>query len=340
MRVLVLGGTRFIGAYAVRRLVERGHEVTVFHRGEHNAPLPGAVQHIHGDRTRLSEYAYEFRGLAPDVVLDMRALSEADGQTLLAVFKGITGRLVVISSGDVYRAYDRLRKKDPGPPDPTPLTEDSPLRDKLYPYRDMTAGPEDPMYSYDKILLERAAMSNPDLPATVLRLPMVFGPGDYQHRLYSVLKRMMDRRPFILLPEAVAGWRGLRGYVEDMAEAIALCVVSEQAAGRTYHVADQDTVTEREWVEQIARAAGWRGKIIVLPDEQLPAHLRHDYDFTQDWSLDSARIRKELGYRDITPHEVAMERTVEWEGANPPEKIDEAEFDYAAEDAVVAGLRR
>jgi nucleoside-diphosphate-sugar epimerase len=336
MRVLVLGGTRFIGAYAVRRLVERGHEVSVFHRGEHNAPLPESVRHIHGDRANLADFVGRFRALAPDVVLDMRALSEADGQTLLAVFKGIASRLVVISSGDVYRAYDRLRKKDPGPPDPTPLTEDSPLRDKLYPYRDMTAGPEDLMYSYDKILLERAAMSDPDLPATVLRLPMVFGPGDYQHRLYSVLKRMMDRRPFILLPEAVAGWRGLRGYVEDMAEAIALCVVLEQAAGRTYHVAYQDNVTGKEWIEQIARAAGWQGEIITMPEDRLPKHLQHAYDFSQDWSLDSSRIREELGYQEITPTEVAMERTVEWEGANPPDKVDEAEFDYAAEDAAFA----
>jgi nucleoside-diphosphate-sugar epimerase len=269
----------------------------------------------------------------------MMAYTEADGRALLALFKGLARRLVVISSGDVYRAYDRLRKKDPGPPDPTPLTEDSPLREKLYPYRDTADGPEDFAYSYEKILVERAVMDDPDLPATVLRLPMVFGPGDGQHRLFSYLKRMMDNRPFILIPESVARWRGLRGYVEDMGEAVSLCVTSDQAAGRTYHVAYQDRLTDREWVEKIGRAAGWQGEVITLPDDRLPKHLQHDYDLSQDWTLDSSRIRRELGYREIITREVAMERTVAWERANPQEKIDEAEFDYAAEDRTVAAVR-
>ncbi len=212
MRVLVLGGTHFIGPPAVRSLVARGHEVAVFHRGQTNADLPDSVQHLHGDRARLTNFAADFRQFGPDVVLDMSAYTEEDGRTLVELFSGMARRLVAISSGDVYRAYDRFRKVDPGLPDPTPLTEDSPLRDRLYPYRQNAKAPTDFAYTYEKILMERAVQSAPDtLPATVLRLPMVYGPGDYQLRLFPYVKRMEDGRPTILLSESQASWRALRG---------------------------------------------------------------------------------------------------------------------------------
>jgi uncharacterized protein YbjT (DUF2867 family) len=53
MRVLVLGGTTLTGPYTVRRLYALGHEVTVFHRGEHEAELPVGVRHLHGDLAYL-----------------------------------------------------------------------------------------------------------------------------------------------------------------------------------------------------------------------------------------------------------------------------------------------
>ena len=339
MKILVLGGTDFIGAHAVRRLVSLGHEVTVFHRGKTEAELPESVRHIHGDRKRLGEYQEVFAGLEPNVVLDTLAMTEADARTVVEVFRGLTKRLVVLSSGDVYRAYGRLIKQDPGPPDPVPLTEDSPLRDKLYPYREHADGPDDMMYHYDKILVERVVMAQPEvLPATVLRLPMVFGPGDYQHRLFSYLKRMDDERPFILLAEDWAQARALRGYVEDMAEAIALCVTKEEAANRIYHVAYRENFAEEVWLNKVAETVGWAGDVIAVPNAELPEALQHHMDMRQDWSVNSARIRAELGYEEVVPLEEALRRTVAWEREHPPE-VDPGKFDYEAEDEVVAVRR-
>ena len=108
----------------------------------------------------------------------------------------------MVSSIDVYRNYDVLRGKEDGPPDAAPLREDSPLRSRLYPYRDPEdADPHALNNVYDKILAERAYLSDPTLPGTVLRLPFVYGPGDYQHRLHTYLKRMDDKRPVILFSQ-------------------------------------------------------------------------------------------------------------------------------------------
>jgi nucleoside-diphosphate-sugar epimerase len=343
MRVLVLGGTRFIGPPAVHRLLSLGHEVAVFHRGQTKTPLPSEVRSFYGDRKQLADFSDDFRAYKPDVVLDTLTMTEQDAKTVVETFTDLARRLVVLSSGDVYRAYDRLTGKDPGPPDPTPLTEDSPLRDKLFHYRDAASGPDDRAYHYDKILVERVVTSRPDeLPATVLRLPMVFGPGDYQHRLFSYLKRVDDKRPFIILPEGQATVRALRGYVEDMAEAIALCVTKEGAANRIYNVAYQENFTEEAFTRLVTEAAGWTGEIVKIPSKKLPKHLAWNTDENpaQDWSVDSGRIRRELGYQEVVPLEEALRRTIAWERANPPEKIDPARFDYPAEDALMAQLRR
>src|SRR5262249_53586847 len=105
MRVLVIGGTRFLGPRMVERLGRSGHQAGGFHRGHTAASLPAAVRHIPGDRRRLAAYAAEFRRLAPDVVVDMLAFTEHDARSLISTFAGLAGRAVVLSSGDVYRAY-------------------------------------------------------------------------------------------------------------------------------------------------------------------------------------------------------------------------------------------
>lgn len=168
MRVLVVGGTNFIGPRAVRRLAGEGHEVTVFHWGRTETGLPESVKRIRGDRRRLANHADEFERLAPEVVLDMIAMSEREARDAMSAFRGIARRIVAISSGDVYRAYDVVRRREPGPPDRVPLGEDSPLREKLYPYEG--EGAEE----YEKILVESVVMKDPELPGTVLRLPAVY----------------------------------------------------------------------------------------------------------------------------------------------------------------------
>ncbi|MEX1253853.1 MAG: NAD-dependent epimerase/dehydratase family protein [Dehalococcoidia bacterium] len=253
MRILVIGGTRFIGPPVVRRLVGLGHSIAVFHRGETEAGLPSEVEHLHGARARLPDLRDAVRRFGPDVALDMAAYTEGEARIALDAVRGVPLRIVAVSSMDVYRAYGRFHGTEPGPPEPVPLTEDAPLRERLYPYRGEGRGLDD----YEKLLVERAVMSSPDVAGTVLRLPMVYGPADYQHRLFIDLKRMDDGRPAIVLADDVARRRWTRGYVGDVAAAIALATTDERAAGRVYNVGDAEALTYAGWVESLGRAAGW-----------------------------------------------------------------------------------
>ncbi|HYX50412.1 MAG TPA: NAD-dependent epimerase/dehydratase family protein, partial [Ktedonobacteraceae bacterium] len=300
MRILIIGGTNFMGPLVVRSLREQGHEVTVFHRGQTQTDLPPGVKEILGDRHSLDERATELQRLAPEVVLDMIPFTERDALEVVRIFTAIARRLVAISSQDVYRAFGRVNGKETGPVENLPITEESALRHNLYPYRGETPrNQDDPKRwqdDYDKILVERVVMGNANLPGTILRLPMVYGPGDYQHRLFSYLKRMDDKRPAILLDEAEAQWRWTHGYVENVADAIALAVTNDRSAEQIYNVGEPFTFTMAEWIEKIGAVAGWQGRIVLVPHGRLPEPLRWDINAEQDIVVDSSRIRNELGY--------------------------------------------
>lgn len=339
MQILIIGGTRFIGPHVVRHLSAMGHEVTLFHRGQTEADLPAGVKHMLGARQRLADFASEFERLGPQVVLDMIPSIEQHARTVVSTFRGIARRVVAISSQDVYRAYGKLIRIESGPVEPLPLREDAPLRQKLYPYRGETPrDQQDPRRwadDYDKILVERVLMGDADLVGTVLRLPMVYGPRDPQHRLFNYLKRMDDKRPVILLEQGLAAWRWTKGYVENVAAAIALAVTDERAAGQIYNVGETETLSEAEWVKEIGRAAGWSGQVVALSKERLPTHLLTDSNTDQHLVVDTTRIREELGYDESVSRDEALRRTVAWERVHPPDAVDPGQFDYAAEDAVI-----
>lgn len=320
MHVLVLGGTGFVGPHVVRELDRLGHEVTIFHRGTREPPLPRTVRHVHGTFAELESHLEGLVALNPHVVVDMVPFTRED-VARIRLFAGHVRRAVIVSSQDVYLAFGRARRTEPGPYLPTPLTEASPLRRVVVDE------------AYDKVGVEHAVASIPEIDSTVLRLPAVHGPGDEQHRLYRYLRAMDDGRPAIVLDEALREWRWTRGYVEDMGRAIALAATSSRTSGRVYNVAYEHVFTEPDWVRAIARVHGWRGEVVCVPSDQLPERLRADFDASQDFAVDSSRIRDQLGYVEAVDFEEALQRTIEWERANPPA---DSNVDYAAEDEVLA----
>src|SRR5262249_13937130 len=152
-------------------------------------------------------------------------------------------------------------------------------------------------------------------------------PGDYQHRTHEYLKRMDDGRSVILLGKLRVGWRWTRGYVENVAAAVALASTDERAAGQIYNVGEERALSEAEWLQSIGRAAGWNGQVRLVPDEDLPSHLKVPFDWRHDLVGDSSKLRRELGYTESVSIEEAMIRTVAWERAHPPDQFDSKLFD-------------
>jgi nucleoside-diphosphate-sugar epimerase len=177
------------------------------------------------------------------------------------------------------------------------------------------------------------------LPATILRLPMVYGPGAHdgkKRRFWAYLKRMDDGRPAILLDQGTARWRAPWGYAGDVAEAVRLAVENERAAGEIYNVGEEDGLDMQGWVKELAAVAGWGGRIVVV-DEPCPApNLPRSMNLDQNLDMDTTKIRRQLGFRETMPRRQALERTVQWDRDHALEHTDAAQFDYAAEDVILA----
>ena len=341
MKILVIGGTSFTGPHVVRMLVERGHAVTVFHRGAagggHAAELPAGVEEVFGDARELGKYAERVRGF--DAVLHMVAMTRGDAVAAVEVLAGHTGHVVVASSQDVYAAFGALLRKEERTVSSLPISEGSPLRTSRY-IRGGGGGAGG-AGGYEKIEVEEEFLAAADrLPVTIVRMPAVYGPNDAQHRFYPFLKRMEEKRPAILLDPAQGNFKWSHGYVENVAHALVLAVSSEGVTGaRIYNVGEGPhgrTPTMAERLHELARAAKYRGQILIGPREECPKHLLHEkVDFRHDVIINDVAIRRELGYTEIISSEEGFRRTVEWERAHPPGVVDERAFDYAAEDRVL-----
>lgn len=283
MRCLLIGGTRMIGPHVVRLLHEGGWEIAVLHRGVHAAALPDAVTVFTDLAAGIPVTAFppDTRKFSPDVVLHMIAMGEADSSAAMAWFEGHAGRIVALSSGDVYRAYGRFIGLEPGPPEPMPLAETSPLRERLYPYRSPAADSAALDHWYEKIHVERAVMGNARLPGTVLRLPKVYGPQEPE--------RLATVHGFRHHPD----WRWTHGFIDNVAAAIALAVTDRRAVGHIFNIGEATTPT-------MAERLSWLPGLDVAP---LPDDGK---DFRQDIAYDTSKIRDVLGFKEVVDERAAM----------------------------------
>ena len=147
-----------------------------------------------------------------------------------------------------------------------------------------------------------------------------------------------DRRglPAIVLGRSQAAFRWTHGYVDDVAEAIVLAVVRERAKGRIYNVGEAETPTTKERIEAFGKAVGWKGRVVAVDDAKLPLHLRRASppSFRQDLVYDTARIRRELDWKESVEPEEAFRRTAAWEAEAAGEVAGESvpsEEEYARE---------
>ncbi len=306
MRVLVVGGTQFMGLSAVKRMVSEGDKVTVFHRGNRCDLVPPEVAHIHGDSLELTKYRSEIARFSPDAVLNMHLVKGSDTREFVSAIDGITKRVLAVSSSNVYRTYALLHRWET---EEQPYThadaESGPLRNHKIPDDD----PHD-----EKIDVEDVVLNTESLEASVVRLPAVHGPNDPQFRNYEYLWRMDAGRPHIVLNDVFGAWQWSRGYVDNMVDALLLVLRRDSATGKIYNVCDPVAKSQSEWVEAIGEAAGWNGEVISTPH----APLSETQDYRHHFVKDSTAIREQLGYRERVETSEWLRRTVEWLRQNPP----------------------
>jgi nucleoside-diphosphate-sugar epimerase len=333
MNVLVIGGTRFIGRAIVEELLRRGRTVTVYHRGRHEVEFSAPVAHIHGDRRDYPRFRADLARLSPEAVVDVIPMNADDTRTLVEALRGRITRSVHVSSGDVYAPGQQI-----------PIPEDAPTG----PVEPVELRLDDQIVPYSKVAVEamiREAQAAGDFPATILRLPAVYGPGDPLAREWFFVKRVLDGRRRIALPD---GRLGLfhRGYVDDVARAVVLALESPQAIGRTYNVGHERVLTVLGIAEMVAQVMGHEWQIVSVPADRLPS--TNPYAPPYPIVYDLSRILAELDYRESVSLEEGMQRTVTWLVDHPPTPetwglaryLSHDAFDYAAEDTAMAAVER
>ena len=327
MRTLVIGGTGPTGIPIVEGLVTRGHDVTILHRGVHErAETPARVAHVHADPFDVAALLDALDGRTFDLVVAMYGRLRAIAPALA----GRCGQLVSVGGVPAYRGWMNATLHDPAGL-PVPVAEDAP----------MVTAPEQDDKGY-RIVETEAAVFAANPAAAHFRYPMVYGPYQLAPREWSVVRRVLDGRTRMVIPDD-----GLtlnhHGYTENLARAVLLAVDHpDAAAGKVFNAGDEEVLTIRQVVEIVAKALGRELELVSMPYElAVPSRPL----VAQPWSthrvLDLARIRNELGYVDVVPARQAVALTAQWLAAHPltpggdEEKMLTDPFDYAAEDALM-----
>ena len=310
MHAVIIGGTGFIGTAVCRELRDRGHRVTVAHRGR--AAVPSGVEITIVDRDDAEALRQLARETEPDVVLHNICFTEEQARAFDVSFDSPELRRVVLSSGDVYAAFGKLLGIEACDVVPVPIAESSPLRTVRYPHR-VLGRPND---AYDKILVEETVLPHPR--TTVLRLPMVFGEGDAQKRLSQYAKPMATQEPELVIGSLAAKWQSCRVYVREAARAIVAVAESSSPPRRVYNVSHEHRHTELQWIKEIRSAmarAGrpWSGTVSIRPESELEDSQRLAPHPEQSILLDASALHSDFDLAPRESLEEQLDRTLEWE---------------------------
>lgn len=227
MRILMMGGTRFIGVYLTRLLVKQGHEVVLFNRGQNPAPVEG-IQQLHGDRTHPDALKAALSGETFDAIFDNNGRELSDTQPLVEMFAGKVEHFVYMSSAGVYRKADQM-----------PHVEGDPI---------------DPNSRHKGKHETEAYLVTHDIPFTSIRPTYIYGPQNYNDLEAWFFDRIVRDRP---IPIPGHGQHLTQfGHVQDLAQAMTQVLENPKAMGQIYNVSGDRSVTFDGLARACAVAAG------------------------------------------------------------------------------------
>ena len=321
MKCLIIGDARLLGSMVAEELLAYNCEVALLDENPLPERLTAEVQHIFGHADRLASKKSDIAAFKPDATIHIEARNELHAHSLLETMEGIESHLVVASSVNVYQANARVYRTEKVELQDAPIGEDSPLRSEPLIAKD----PQN-----DRLRAE-TAIAKGNRPHTILRFPPTYGPGDPLRRFYPLISRMVDKRPFIVVPESQANWRWTHGYTADIAYGIALAAMSGARQNRIFNMGELKPPTILERISHLATVFEWEGKLAVLADEALPSYMVANGDFEQDLEFDTSKIRSELSFKEKGDYYDSLYDTVEWYRSNPRGDYKQA-FNYSEED--------
>ena len=225
MKVLVYGGTRFVGKALVSKLLSKGYEIFVFTRG--NLPVPNNVTHLKGDRLndedlkQISDHSF-------DLIVDSSGRKLEDTQRLLS-FSGLPCfRFIYISSAGVYANTQFF-----------PVEEDSPI---------------DIESRHIGKAKTESWLKAEGIPFTSFRPTYIYGPGNYNPIEKWFFDRISNSRS---IPVPLDGQVITQlGHVADLAEAISKSLDTSKAINQIYNCSGSKAVTFKGLIETAILATG------------------------------------------------------------------------------------
>ncbi|MFM6357419.1 MAG: NAD-dependent epimerase/dehydratase family protein [Planktothrix sp.] len=227
MRILIMGGTRFIGVYLTKLLVEQGHDVVLFNRGKKPAPVEG-IQQIHGDRTDAAQIQDKLAHEEFDAIFDNNGRELSDTKPLADLFKDRVKHFVYMSSAGVYLKSDQMPHIEGDATDP----------------KSRHLGKSE----------TESYLQAQNLPWTSIRPTYIYGPLNYNPLESWFFDRIVKDRP---IPIPGNGFHITQlGHVKDLATAMAAVLGNEKAIGQVYNVSGERYVTFDGLAKACAIAAG------------------------------------------------------------------------------------
>lgn len=327
MEALVIGGTGPTGPFVVKGLRTRGYRVTILHTGNHETDeIPDEVEHIHVDPWDVDAWTSVLQGREFDLCMALYGRLRRIAEFMI----GRCERFISVGGVPAYRGFMNPELLAPaGLFVPIPEGADRVLEEAEDSKGYRIARTEDAVLEFQP-------------RATHFRYPVVYGPRQPMPREWCVVRRVLDGRRRIILPDG-----GLTlchcGYSENLAHALLLAVDQPaKSAGRIYNCGDGEVLTLRQTVEVIAAALGHEFEIISIPYAlALPARPMVMAPFSNHRVLDLFQLRSDLGYQDRVAARDGLALTARWLAEHPPEsggaeeKILQDPFDYAAEDQLM-----
>ena len=301
MKILIIGGTGLISTAISRQLVQAGHDLTLYNRGEETARFEGNYSVIRGNRNDFKTFEEQMANTERfDCVIDMICFKPEQAESDIRAFKGRVGQLIFCSTVDVYTK----------PPKSFPVRE-SDERKALSDYGRNKARCED---------LFSAAHADGHFPVTILRPAHTYGEGgNIIHTLgwdSYFLDRLRQGKPVIVHGDGESLW--VSCHIDDVGNAFVNAVGNEQTFGHAYHVTGEQWQTWNQYHERLAVAIGAPTPTIVhIPADILvrisPEHAMTTYlNFQYTNIFDNSAAKADLNFKQVIDWETGAKRTYDW----------------------------